>query len=153
MTDIMQSSSKRQADRLHQDHRALEALFELVLESARANDGPTLSILWSEFERRLETHLEGENAYLLSALEPMHPGAVETVRKHHGTLRRLTASIGIETDLHAVRISALEEVGRLLREYATFEERTIYAWARQSIDSLSLEAFLQHIRERTPLLH
>lgn len=93
-----------------------------------------MSTLWTEFERYLDLHMVGEERFVLAPLELKHPEIVRKIREEHQAIRDLIATIGVSTDLHAVRLKALEDLGLLLREHANREDKTIYQLAAREIE-------------------
>lgn len=138
-----QSNSKPAREQLLAEHRFLDEQYQALLEAARASDLQTLSTLWTGFERRLSAHMAGEERYILALLEPKHPQIVRSLREEHHKIRNLIAKIGVSTDLHAVRLRALEDLGELLRDHAAREDKSIYQMAARQIDGSDLLRFLQ----------
>lgn len=145
---IASKSGISQTDRtsLRMDHRAVETALQIVLEAARANDEPTLSVVWTEFERRLTNHIDGEEKLLLPHLEAEHPEEVRVVREEHVRIRDLIAKIGVLTDLHEVRLGHLERLRDLLDAHTKSEERVIYELAGQQSDPTPIQSFARHVR-------
>lgn len=150
VTNNSQSDSKSVSTQLLADHRLLEEQYLILLEAARAGDLPTLSAIWTEFERHLDAHMEGEERFVLAPLEPKHQEMVRKIRQEHQAIRDLIAAIGVSTDLHAVRLKSLEDLGLLLRDHASQEDRTIYQFAARELDCSPILRFL---RSQTILLN
>lgn len=138
-----QSNSKPAREKLLAEHRFLDEQYQTLLEAARASDLQTLSTLWTGFERRLIAHMDGEERYILAVLEARHAQIVTSIRDEHHRIRNLIATVGMSTDLHAVRLRALEDLGKLLREHAAREEKSIYQIAARDLDCSPFLRFLQ----------
>ena len=128
------------------DHRGVEAALDVLLDAARRDDGVTLSVVWTEFERRLRGHMEGEEALLLPLFEAQHAEVAQRVRDDHATIRERLAKIGVLVDLHQVRLGQLLELQDLLKAHAEWEDRGIYEPAEQSRDSVPIQSFAQYLR-------
>lgn len=134
--------------RLSQDHRDIEELFEKVLQCAECDDRFELGRRWTEFEERLLAHMDGEQQFLLAGLMTTHPSEVQALREEHDAIRKLLAELDIETDLHAIRLRSLKELGQLLNDHAKKEDQTVYLWAEQELGSGPISALFEFLRER-----
>lgn len=124
----------------------IDEALQVVLEAARVNDEATLGVVWTEFERGVTTHMDGEEKFLLPSLEKEHAKQVRIVKEEHGRIRDLIAKIGVLTDLHEVRLTHLEELQMLLEAHAQSEEEGIYALAEQGGDPLPLQSFVRYLK-------
>lgn len=132
---------------LHHDHTELEQLFGRLEDAVEGADDPTIQRLWTEFERRLFAHLEGEERYLLPALALRHPAAVARIHREHRQIRELVDDLGIRTDLHLLRKDAADALVETLRRHAAHEDRTLYAWAEEEIGDGPLRELLDFVRQ------
>lgn len=146
MFELNVRPSRRNLDILLADHRAIETALQVILEAARANDQETLSVVWTEFERRLTNHIEGEETLLLPAFEAQHAEEVRSVREEHEQIRTLISKLGVLTDLHAVRLDDLQALQDLLKAHAETEEKGIYQLAEQSRDLAPLQSLVRQLK-------
>jgi hemerythrin superfamily protein len=114
---------------LKDDHDRLDQLFQALLDAVEAADEPTVSAVWSDFERGLLAHLEVEETELFPVLETKHPETISALRLEHENIRHLLGELGIYADLHALRQDVARELVRMLRAHAALEDRTLYPWA------------------------
>jgi len=115
--------------RLDQDHRELNALLLRLSQDASAPSDEAMRATYSELERRLLTHMDAEEQYLVPLVEASHPAQAQCTRSEHEQIRQLLSELGIAVDLHAVRQPAISELIRVLHEHAEREDRTLYRFA------------------------
>jgi hemerythrin-like domain-containing protein len=121
--------------RLRRDHDELERIFEEVRNAVEGADAATISEVWTEFERRLERHLDAEERLLLPRLRRHHPSEVRRIEKEHATIRSLVAELGIQADLRTLRKDVADVLVTALERHAAFEERGLYRWADQELSA------------------
>ncbi len=98
--------------RLVADHRALDTLFEKLLDDIHGGDPSTCQASWGLFEKALIDHIDAEEVYLL---------------------RHLLADMGVRLELHAVKEENVKRLVVALRTHGAREEAVLY----QSADELA----------------
>jgi hemerythrin len=127
------------------DHENFLTLFAALQDAVDGADQPTIQAVWSEFEQRLMTHIDAEEAYLLPGLERAHPEAIARARTEHARIRTLLAELGIQTDLHILRKSAAGDLVALLRNHAAWEDETLYQWAETELSAEPRRSLLDRV--------
>jgi len=77
-------------------------------------------------------HLDAEEHYLLPLVEAGHPAETERTRAEHLRIRRMVTELGVAVELHAARQPVIDELIRMLRDHAEWEDKTLYRWASDS---------------------
>jgi len=135
------TTSARTADdvraRLIADHRAMDVLFEKLLEDVHAGSDGDRQTSWARFERALLDHIDAEEVYLLPVFERKNPVEAAGIRQEHATLRHLLADMGVRLELHAVREENVKRLVVALRTHAAREEALMYAAADDLAPDLS----------------
>lgn len=119
------------------DHSRLMALFQVLTDTTEGADAPTIAQMWSEFERGLEAHMAAEERHLFPLLEQTDPAEVRALRAEHDEVRKRVADLGVRTDLHTLRMEAVEELIDELRAHANRENDLLY---RRADELMSPEA-------------
>lgn len=114
---------------LSRDHAELEDRMRRLIRCAEGGDCHDLATEWNSFESALERHLQLEERDLFPAFERKHPDEVAALREEHEALRRDLLALGIRSDLHQLRATAVGDFVKSLRAHAQREERALYPWA------------------------
>jgi hemerythrin superfamily protein len=132
--DAMEPSADRSEDRidygitLAKEHAGLEALFQSVVEEARAGDPAGLRARWSRFERELEAHMALEEREILPTFAREYPEEARAVRDEHARIRAGLAEMGLDLDLHCLQAERVNGFIERLRAHAHREEALLYPW-------------------------
>lgn len=124
---------ERLTELLLDDHAELQRLFAELRNAVEGADDATISSVWTEFERRLESHMDAEERFLLPRLERSHAVEVRRIRQEHALLRALVAELGIRADLRTLRKEVADALVAALEQHARFEEQSVYAWADREL--------------------
>ena len=117
--------------RLVADHRALDALFETLLDDIHGGDSRVCQASWGRFERALLNHIDAEEVFLLPSFDRVDPVETAALRQEHATLRHLLADMGVRLELHAVKEENVKRLVVAIRTHAAREEGLLYKWVDQ----------------------
>jgi hemerythrin superfamily protein len=115
--------------RLVADHRALDTLFDALLNDIHGGDSRVCQASWGRFEQALLSHIDAEEVFLLPSFEQVDPRETAALRQEHATLRHLLADMGVRLELHAVKEEHVKRLVVALRTHAAREEALLYRWA------------------------
>ena len=119
------------------DHlRRVATLCRRLLDCATANDGRALVIEWNALEAALLDHMDAEEEVILPAYAQHAPEDARQIRADHERLRALLAPIGIEVELHEIRIARLRALVGVLEAHALDEDIGMYPWAEHNLPRL-----------------
>jgi hypothetical protein len=108
------------------DHRVLDDLICRLVHDVDVHSHSDLQTVWCEFERRLLSHMEVEEQFLLPLLEGSHRTEVERARAAHVHIRGLVCALGIAIELRTASQSSLKELLHVLSDHSEREDRTLY---------------------------
>jgi hemerythrin-like domain-containing protein len=114
---------------LSRDHAELEDRMNRLIRCADGGDCHDLAAEWNAFEADLERHLALEERELFPTFERKRPDEVAALREEHEALRRDLLALGIRSDLHHLRATAVADFIKSLRAHAQREEQALYPWA------------------------
>jgi hemerythrin superfamily protein len=117
--------------RLVADHRALDKLFDALLNDIHGGDSGVCQARWGRFEQALLNHIDAEEVFLLPSFERVDSAETAGIRQEHATLRHLLADMGVRLELHAVKEENVKRLVVALRTHAAREEALLYKWADQ----------------------
>jgi hypothetical protein len=136
VTTAIMTPSERELDRrnevlisLQRDHDALERLARDLLSVVAGGDWLAIGSAFDVAERRIFVHLEIEEAELLPGYAVVAPNDAAIVRNDHARIRDALAEIGLEVDLHGVRLDMVQRLVDRVREHTERENAGLYRWA------------------------
>lgn len=135
-------------EQLEADHVRLEALFAETLRRLAQDDRDETRAAWNAFERGLEAHLDAEEKLILPAFAYAHPAEAEAIRAEHGGLRAELLRLGVDVDLHAIRLDAASDFIRRLRDHAVREDALMYRWADENLEATIRAALVRGLLTR-----
>lgn len=110
-------------------HLEIEKACSALLACAYADDSRDLIGRYRAFEHALLEHLDAEEDTMLSAYCEAHPADGACLRSQHTELRKQLFAVGVEVELHTVRVETLQRLLAALRRHAELEDETLYRWA------------------------
>jgi len=113
-------------------HRQLDALCDRVLEVFEAGDRAGVTTIWTEFERAITRHMDGEERRIFPSFRLVDPEAVERLLVEHSQFRRRLAELGVATDLHLARLEEVRDLVKRLRIHLSDEKAMSYRAAVSS---------------------
>jgi len=123
--------------RLVADHRALDKLFEALLDDMHGGDPRVCQASWARFEQAMLNHIDAEEVFLLTSFDRVDPEEAAGLRQEHATLRHLLAEMGVRLELHAVKEEHVKRLVVAIRTHAAREEALLYKWADQLAPELA----------------
>lgn len=127
-------------------HVRLERACNDLLSEAYADDPRALCQRWRQFEAEVLDHINAEEELIVPAFEQVAPAEARAIRAEHAMLRDLLHRLGIEVDLHEIRLRTVRELIALLHEHAAREvDRGMYSWAADHLPTSRLGALRQRI--------
>jgi hemerythrin superfamily protein len=118
---------------LLRDHAELEQVFRQLLAACRANARDDAAHAWAELDRRLTAHLALEEAVIFPRLTKVAPIEVAALGREHSAIRHALDELGVEVDLHVLRLTGARAFIKLLRDHARREDGLMYRWAEASL--------------------
>jgi len=126
--------ARRGTDVLLSDHHhRLEATCRALLGDAYANDPRALSLGWSEVEAELLDHMAAEDAVILPSYELDAPADARRIRDEHARIRALLTPVGVEIELHEIRLARLRQLVAALEGHSASEDAAMYPWAARHV--------------------
>jgi hypothetical protein len=118
---------------LLEDHAEVEHSLEQLVQACRADAREDVAAAWTAVDRRLARHLTFEEEVLFPELAKIDPYAVDGLLRDHARIRSSLFELGVEVDLHLVRLSRVQAFVTLLRGHARREDDVLYRWAEEHL--------------------
>jgi hypothetical protein len=131
---------------LAEHHRNLEQAGLLLRAGACADDPLELIARYRNLEHAVLAHMEAEEE-ILPAYAVADPEDAAMIRTWHEDLRRQLYKIGVDVELHRVRLEAIDQLVKALQVHAAHEDRGMYVWAQASLPAQHQRAILARIEE------
>jgi hypothetical protein len=131
---------------LAEHHRELETACMALLSTAYADDASALVAEYRKFEQAVLDHIAAEEEEILPGYEEHAPADAREIREDHVRMRQLLFRIGVEVELHTVRIGYVHEMVALLRAHAEHEDAAMYVWAFAQLPANVKERLFDRIR-------
>jgi hypothetical protein len=135
----------REAILLDDHHVRLERICTELLSDAYADDPRALCARWREFETEIRDHMSAEEDLILPAYERAAPAEARAIREDHRRLREVLQRLGVEVELHQIRLRTVRELLDHLRAHADREDAAMYPWAAAHKGTLALAALRARI--------
>ena len=116
---------------LPEHHHDLEEHYQRLMARCQGGEPLELRCEWALFERELNDHLELEEKELIPRFRRDRPTEAAQICREHEQIRAGLAELGIALDLHALRVTAVQEFLDLLRAHARLEEALFYPWVNE----------------------
>jgi iron-sulfur cluster repair protein YtfE (RIC family) len=129
------------------DHREIDAIFEKLTFQDDKKDLP----LFTEFDRRLERHIDWEESILFPAVAAINPmigqGPVRIMKMEHEAIRHSKAKArqAFEQGKPTEAREHCEAVQAALAEHNMKEERILYPACDQSLDEKTVTGILEKV--------
>jgi hypothetical protein len=111
-------------------HRAIEEACDALLACAYEDCSRSLTEQYRVLERAVLEHLEAEDTAILPTYAVDAPDEARTIGEEHAAIRQLLFHLGVEVELHLVRLESLRSLIATLHAHAAREELTMYPWAQ-----------------------
>ena len=119
---------------MQSSHHALVERGKKLLAAVRADDREQLHALWVRFEVLLFGHLDAEERYIFPAFTRDVPDDAFALMRERVLLRDRILAIGIDVELHQLRVAAFEQFLADLFEHGKREEVVLYRWASTMLE-------------------
>lgn len=114
-------------------HCALETACQALLAQAYVDDPRQLVLHYRAFERSMLEHIAAEDALLLPAYAEHDPDDARSIRADHVAIQELLFRVGIEVELHSVRVDTVKQLIEQLQAHAAREDATMYPWGQDHL--------------------
>lgn len=128
-------------------HRTLDERLKQLLTRTRAGDARELRADWGDFDRELLRHMELEETEMLRGFASHNPDEARALLAEHCAIRNVLLDIGINLDLHSLRLETIEELARRLKAHAQREDGAFYTWASTHVPASGWQAIKQGLKE------
>lgn len=118
---------------LVEHHRALETACQALLAHTYGDDPRELVFNYRDFERSTLEHIAAEDDLLLPAYAEHAPDDARSLRDDHVAIRQLLFRIGIDVELHIVRVDTVKQLIETLQAHAAHEDAAMYPWAQEHL--------------------
>lgn len=128
------SEIARSIAQLRTEHAELDARLADLRARAETDDWRYLDEVWDDLVDDLESHFVYEEEVILPELRRTRADGPDLATKlctQHEALRSDLGLIGVQIQLHAVRLSTIDGLLTRLREHAALESRVLYPWASE----------------------
>ncbi len=148
---VSPSASVEEASaRLKLDHIEFEASLERLRSFSEAGDVELALGEWNELEAAMLRHIDAEEMFLLPGYARDEPAEAAMLQSEHADVRRQLGEIGLALDLHALRLSQIDELFRSVARHVARESRTLYAWADQERNRPVVDAIARRLPRPFP---
>jgi hypothetical protein len=111
-------------------HREIEDACSALLAIAYEDCLRAVVEQYRALERAVLEHLEAEESVILPDYAAHDPEAASAIRDEHAAIRKLLFRIGVEVELHVVRLETLQRLIDTLHAHAAREDVSMYPWAQ-----------------------
>lgn len=118
---------------LVEHHRALETACQALLAHTHGDDPRELVFNYRAFERSTLEHIAAEDDLLLPAYAEHAPDDARSLRDDHVAIRQLLFRIGIDVELHIVRVDTVKRLIETLQAHAAHEDAAMYPWVQEHL--------------------
>ena len=126
-------SDDQGTSQLADEHAALEALCDDLVNRAESGEWRECDAVWDDFTRRLETHMELEEKELFPRFAKLGPDQTEIVAAlsaEHVALRSEVLRLGLAIQEQLLRLDDVRGLVDKLRNHAAHENKVFYRWAK-----------------------
>jgi hemerythrin superfamily protein len=114
---------------LSDHHRRIEVKCRDLLACASGDDSRELVTRWSELETELLDHIAAEEKVILPTYAAHASADADCIRDQHARICALFMPLGVDVELHDIRLARLRELTDLLAAHAAAEDAGMYPWA------------------------
>ena len=126
-------------------HRRLEARSRALLACAQGDDPRELIASWRELETELLDHMAAEEEIILASYAKHAPEDAQRIAADHARLREIASALGLEVELHAIRIARLEKLVDALHTHGLHEDTAMYPWAQANLGEVAQHALVARL--------
>ena len=118
---------------LSDHHHRLEVKCRDMLAWAYTDDRRGLASAWGELEGELLDHMAAEEEVILPTYATHAPSDAHRIREDHTRIRSLVTPIGVDVELHEIRVERLHRLVEALEAHSASEDAAMYPWAADHI--------------------
>ena len=111
-------------------HRELEVACSALLATVDEGCPRMLTKQYRVFERAVIDHMAAEDTIILPGFEGHAPAEAHALGLEHAAIRKLLLQLGIEVELHLVRLETVKHLIDTLHAHAAREDAWMYPWAQ-----------------------
>ncbi len=104
-----------------------------MLACAATDDPRALTASWAALEHALRAHIAFEEETVLPGYAMYAPDDARQIREDHVRILALVTPLGVDIELHEVRLARLRELVTALEIHALHEDVTMYPWAANNL--------------------
>ena len=114
---------------LRSDHDEMETLAERALATIADGDSNEVRALLALVDTKLTEHMDAEERELLPRYAEANAEDAAQLMADHAEFRKILLELGVEGDLHTIRLERVRELASALRAHAKRENDGLYRWA------------------------
>jgi hypothetical protein len=130
---------------LSEHHKALDAACFALRTCAFTDDALALTVRFRDLEHAVLLHMRVEEQELLPRYAEVAPADAALILAAHEEIRGQLYRLGVETELHCIRLESIDALIAMLREHAAHEDRVVYPWAEQNLSLGSRRSLFQSV--------
>lgn len=119
----------QELDERRREHLGFEYLAADVLRGVASGVAASVAAATEALRSRVVAHFDAEERDLLPGYALVAPDDAAALLREHTSFREALARLDVATDLHLVRVDALEQLFASLRAHASRENAGLYRWA------------------------
>ncbi len=127
-------------------HRRLEAKCQDLLARAHENDLRDVVAGWAAFERELLEHMAAEEEVVIPSYARHAPADARRILDEHARLRAIVSAMGVDVELHEIRVARLTRLLDALETHADHEDAVMYPWAEENLVEVAQHVLVDRIR-------
>jgi len=137
---------------LRNHHDEIASRCAELRSSAFADDPRDVILRYRNLERAVLEHMEAEEQTILPAYERLFPEDARAILATHDELRRQLYRLGIDVELHAIRLESIDQLLATLSAHVVQEDRAMYPWAQRCLPASSRREVFERIGRSLRLL-
>lgn len=118
---------------LSDQHHRLERKCRDMIGWAYTDDARDLGSAWEDLEAELLDHMAAEEEVIIPSYAMQAPQDASRIRDEHAQIRSLLTPIGIDVELHQIRVARLRRLVETLESHSASEDAAMYPWASEHI--------------------
>jgi hypothetical protein len=139
---------------LPEHHEKIDAACKALRASAFIDDPLGVIARYRNLEHAVLEHMKAEEDFILPAYARHAPADAAAIRVTHEELRRQLYRLGIDAELRAFRLEAIDFLIETLHEHGAHEDREMYPWAQTVLPpATKRELFKRITRSLRALAH
>lgn len=100
---------------------------------------------WSAFERELFDHMAAEEEVVIPSYARHSPINAQRILDDHVRIRAIASAMGVDVELHEIRIARLTRLVDALAMHADHEDSVMYPWAQRHLPEVARHVLADRI--------